>query len=140
MYSAQSRSNPKLVPLDLVALALWIEIEILITSLDEVETQVAQNSAEDVFSYRSLEKAEFFGFHRVQTEAIVRSLDAALKSKDWSKGHAPLAERLFQEYKIILSRLKPLSEYRRDIIQQINAKTSIEETKRGIEQSDSVRR
>ena len=83
---------------------------------------------------------ESYWSERVTIEATVRSLTAALASEQWSRGHAPLAERLLQEFGIILNRSRSQGEYIREGVQQIHLKASIEETRKGIQQSDSVRR
>jgi hypothetical protein len=82
---------------------------------------------------------ESYWSDRVRVETTVHNLSAALASKQWLKGHAPLAKRLLQEYNIILDRSRSQGEYIREGVQQINTVTSIEETRRGIQQSDSVR-
>jgi hypothetical protein len=51
-----------------------------------------------------------------------------------------LAEKLLQEYCISLNRLRSQGEYVSEGAQQISALTSIEETRRGMQQADSIRR
>ncbi len=86
------------------------------------------------------EHRESYWSERVTIESTVRNLRAALASKQWSKGHAPLAKRLLQEFYTVLDRSRSQGEYIREGVQQINTKASIEETRKGIQQSDSVRR
>ena len=86
------------------------------------------------------EKWESYWSDRVRMEGTVRSLSAALASKQWSKGGARLANRLLEELRTILDRSRLQGEYVKEGVQQIHSMASIEETKKGIQQSDSVRR
>jgi hypothetical protein len=141
-------SNLKLPPIDLLAMVLQVETLNLVTKIDIEDIAIREErslietalSAQMVVGHWQSGHWESYWSDRVRIEAIVRNLSAALASEQWSKGHAPLAKRLLQEYNIILDRSRSQGEYIREGVQQINTVTSIEETRRGIQQSDSVRR
>jgi hypothetical protein len=140
-------SNPKLPPIDLVAMILQVETLNLATEIDIEGDAVREErsltettlSAQMVVGHWQSGHWESYWSDRVRVETTVHNLSAALASKQWPKGHAPLAKRLLQEYNIILDRSRSQGEYIREGVQQINTVTSIEETRRGIQQSDSVR-
>ncbi len=73
-------------------------------------------------------------------EAIIQNLSNGLSTAEWSQGPSTRAEHLLQEYIILLQSNKSLSQYTKDIIQQRSSLQSIEETKKGLQQTDSVRR
>ena len=132
-------SNLIFPPIDLLALVIQFEPLDLVTNMDNEDDAIraAQSLTEAAFS---MGHWETYWSHRVAIEATVRNIRAALASEQWSKGHAPLAKRLLQEYNIILDRSRSQGDYIREGAQHINTLTSIEETRRGIQQSDSVRR
>lgn len=144
----EAESNLKLSPIDLLALALQAESLNPVTAVDIENDGVVENrlvtetvlSAQMVVGNWKSGCWECYWRDRIKVEATVRNLSAALASERWSKGHAPLAKRLLQEYHILLDRLHSQGEYIREGVQQINALSSMEETRRGVQQSDSVRR
>ena len=73
-------------------------------------------------------------------ESIIRNLSNGLSTTEWSQGPSTRAEHLLQEYIILLQSNKSLSQHMKDIIQQKSSLQSIEETKKGLQQADSVRR
>ena len=73
-------------------------------------------------------------------EAIIQNLSNSLSTAEWSQGPSTRAEHLLQEYIILLQSNKSLSQHTKDIIQQKSSLQSIEETKKGLQQADSVRR
>ena len=139
--------NPKISPIDLVAMVLEVETTDLATAIDieDVAIREKRSLKPTSLSKRSVgeqwqpEHWESYWSERVMIEAKVRSLGAALASEQWSKGHAPLTKRLLQEYYTMLNRSRSQGEYIREDVQQIHLKASIEETKKGIQQSDSIR-
>ena len=144
----QAAANPVLSPIDLVAMILRIELLDLVTEIDIEDDAIREErsliettiSAKLVVGHWKSGHWESYWSNRVMIEANVRNLSAALASEEWSKGHAPLAKKLLQEYVMILHRTQSQGEYIREGVQQINALTSIEETRRGMQHSDSLRR
>ncbi|KAK3176889.1 hypothetical protein OEA41_008215 [Lepraria neglecta] len=148
LQSDEAVSNLNLSPIDLVAMILEVETLNLVTAIDIEDdairgerslTRTALNARLVVGHWQSGHWESYWS-DRVMIEATVRDLSAALASKQWSKGYAPLAKRLLQEYYTILDRSRSQGEYIREGVQQIHTKASIEETRKGIQQSDSVRR
>lgn len=136
-------SGLRLPPVDLVALFLQVETLKLVRWVHVVDEYIIREG-----SLQQLASEEQTGAGsweacwrvRVEIETTVRNLTAALASEQWSKGGAPLAKRLLQEYNILLDQSRSQGEYVKEHLQHINTVTSIEETRRGIQQSDSVRR
>lgn len=135
-------------PIDLVAMVLEVETTDLATAIDIEDDAIREKrslkptslSKRLLVGHWQPEHWESYWSERIMIEATVRSLSAALASEKWSKDYAPLAKRLLQEYWTILDRSRSQGEYIREGVQQIHLKASIEETRKGIQQSDSVRR
>lgn len=148
LQSDEAMSNLTLPPIDLVAMILEVETLNLVTAIDIEDGAIREERSLKETALSKLlvvghwqpEHWEAYWSDRVMIEATVRNLSAALASKQWSKGHAPLAKRLLQEFYTVLDRLRTQGEYVREGVQQIHTKASIEETRKGIQQSDSVRR
>ena len=148
LQSEEAMSNLKLSPIDLVAIILEVETLNLATAIDIEDDAIREKrslketaiSKQMVVGHWGPEEWESYWSGRVRIEGTVRSLSAALASKRWSKGGAPLANRLLEELRTILDRSRFQGEYVREGVQQINTMASIEETRKGILQSDSVRR
>ena len=106
-------------------MVLEAETNDLATAIDIEDDAICENGSlkSTVLSKRSVggqrqpEPWESYWSVRVMIEAAVRSLSAALASEQWSKGHAPLANMLLQEYNIILDRSRSQGEYIRERIQ-----------------------
>lgn len=135
-------------PIDLVAMILQVETLEMVTKIDMEddhiieETSLTPTPANNPLGDGHWKPGhwESYWSDRVRIEATVRVLNAALASKQWTKGRPSLAELLVDEHLIILNRLQSQGDYIREGVQQINAVTSIQETRRGMKQSDSVRR
>ena len=128
----------KLSPIDLVAIVLEVETPTLFAEIDQHDVIIS--GSYDLKEHYLSRQWKSYWNKRIRTEATVRSLRAALASEKWSKAPATQARNLLQEYHMILDRLLTQGEYIREGVQQIQARTSIEETRKGIQQSDSVRR
>ena len=141
-------SNLNLSPIDLVAMILEVETLNLVTAIDIEDDAIREKrsltktalSKQMSAGHWQPEHWESYWSERVMIEATVRNLRTALASKQWSNGHAPMATRLLQEFYAVLDRSRSQGEYIREGVQQIHTMASIEETRKGIQQSDSVRR
>lgn len=148
LQSEEAISNLTLPPIDLVAMILEVETLNLVTAIDIEDDRIREErslkktplSELMVVGHWGPEEWESYWSGRVRIEGTVRSLSAALASKQWSKGGAPLANRLLGELRTILDRSRSQGEYVREGVQQIHTMTSIEETTKGRQQADSVRR
>jgi hypothetical protein len=102
----EAEPNLKLSPIDLVAMILQAETLNLVTAIDIEDDAITEQrfltetalSAQMVVGHWESEHWESYWSDRVKIEATVRNLSAALASEKWSKGYAPLAKRLLQEY------------------------------------------
>lgn len=148
LQSEEAMSNLKLPPIDLVAMILEVETLNLVTAIDIEDDAIREERSLKETALSKLmvvghwrpEDWESYWSGRVRIEGTVRGLSAALPSKQWSKGGAPLANRLLEELRTVLDRSRIQGEYVREGVQQIHTMASIEETRKGIQQSDSVRR
>lgn len=71
---------------------------------------------------------------------IVQNLSNSLCTAEWSQGSSTRTEQLLQEYIILSKSTKSLGQDVKDLIQQESGFLSIQETKKGLQQADSVRR
>lgn len=142
LHSGEAYSSPKISPIDSVTMFMQLSLVELITHLDNSDSAEIFSQPKTTFTVQDWQSAhwQFNWSLRVQIEGTVRKLSAALSSEQWSKGHAPLANRSLQEYVIALDRLRSYGEYCVEGVQQVNALMSIEETRRAMQQSDSIRR
>jgi hypothetical protein len=148
LQGGEAMSNPKWSSIDLVATILQFELLDLVTKISiEVDAISEERTLTETALSAQLVVGQWESGHwqshwggGIRIEATVRKLSAALASEQWSKGHAPLAEKVLQEYCISLNRLRSQGEYVSEGVQQISALTSIEETRRGMQQADSIRR
>ena len=138
-------SDLKIPPIDLVAMMLEVETIDLVTATDIQDCAIRRRpwvketalSKQTMVEHWQPDHWESHWSERIKIEATVRNLSAALASKQWSDGHAPLAKRLLQEFYAVLDRSRSQGEYIREDVQQVHTKASIEETRK---QSDSLRR
>ncbi len=102
LQSDEAMSNLNLPPIDLVAVTLEVETLNLVTAIHIEDGAICEErslketalSKQLVVGHWQPEQWEPHWSDRITIEATVRSLCAALASKQWSKGHAPLAKRL----------------------------------------------
>ncbi|KAL9065681.1 MAG: hypothetical protein Q9161_008067 [Pseudevernia consocians] len=73
-------------------------------------------------------------------ECIIQNLSNSLSTAEWSQGSSTRTEQLLQEYIILLKSTISLGQHVKDLIQQEGSLQSIKETKKGLQQADSVRR
>ena len=74
-------------------------------------------------------------------DGISRSLSKALQTPEWSEGLSKKrTTRLHQEYMALTELNRSVGEQIRDTVQQMSSLQSILETKRGLQQADSVKR
>lgn len=74
-------------------------------------------------------------------DGITHSLDKALQNPQWSQGLSKKRiSRLHKEYIALTELHKSMGEQIRDGVQQLSALQSILETKKGLQQADSVKR
>ena len=74
-------------------------------------------------------------------DGITDSLYKALKTPQWSQGLSKKRiSRLYKEYMALTELNKSMGEHIRDSVQQLSALQSILETKKGLQQADSVKR
>jgi hypothetical protein len=142
LHGGEAVSSPKVSPIDLVTKFTQLSLVELITHLDNVDSFEIFSLPKTSLTVQNwqLDHWQLNWSLRVQTEGTVRKLSAALSSEQWSKGHAPLANKSLQEYVIVLDRLRSYGEYIGEGVQQVNASMSVEETRRAMQQSDSIRR
>ena len=144
LRGAEAVSNPRPCPIDIVAIIVQFALVDAITKLDKLDdiTGILLSDIREQRAAQIWKSSEWQGIwrRRIRIETTIRKLSIALSSEQWSKGHAPLATELLQEYVIVLHRLRFYGEVIGESVQQSNALTSIEETRRGMQQSDSVRR
>lgn len=73
-------------------------------------------------------------------QGIIQNLSNGLSTAEWTQGGSTRTERLRQEYIILLQQTRSLVQHMKDTIQQKSSLQSIEETKKSLQQADSVRR
>lgn len=74
-------------------------------------------------------------------DGITHSLYKALETPQWSQGLSKdRISKLHEEYMALTELNKSVSEHIRDSVQQLSALQSILETKKGLQQADSVKR
>lgn len=74
-------------------------------------------------------------------DGVSRSLSKALRTPEWSQGLSKKRiSRLHQEYMALIELNRSVGEQIRDTVQQMSSLQSILETKRGLQQADSVKR
>jgi hypothetical protein len=139
-------SNPRFSPIDIVAMAIQFVLFGAITNLDNLDVFLTSCLSESIISKKVVAPIWKWGqwqeiwILRIQVESTIRKLRAALASEQWSKGHAPIVMDLLQEYTISLDHLRSFGGFFEEDIQQVNGMTSVEETRRGMQQADSIRR
>ena len=148
LQSDETMSNLRSLPINLVTMILEVETLNLVTAIDIEDDNIREeHPLEETAISKQMEVGHWEPEHwesywsdQVMVEAIVRNLSAALASKQWSKGHAPLTKRLLEMFHIVPDRSRSQGKYIREGVKQIHNKASIEETRKGIQQSDSVTR
>ena len=96
---------------------------------------VSENAESFARSWKDLKKSSYM------LDGISRSLSNAIQTPEWFQGRSKgRVVRLHREYLALIQLNRSINEHIRDSLQQMSSLQSIVETKKGLQQADSVKR
>jgi len=128
-----------LAPIEYVAPLLQSAASTFAESLGSASDRLSSDrslSAESLSTYWKRTKR-----YTLMLENVVQNLSNGLSATEWCDGPPPnRSTRLHQEYTALLRTTRSLGEDMKDTIQYVSSMQTIQETQRGLQQADSVRR